>query len=151
MVLSSLADVEPGKRKSSPTSELAGPEARNTGILWMARVTIACNFLAMAQVGICRVNHLRGASDSISESLNQGKLSHPSKSNPALCCLPVVWKLTSLLPLRGGFDVHQDLIECRTIKKLAVRDDDADFPSVPDVFERVCAQQHQIGDLAGFD
>jgi hypothetical protein len=60
-------------------------------------------------------------------------------------------KLISLLPLCGGLDVHQYLIECRTIKKPAVRDHDADFPSVPDVFERVCAQQHQIGDLSRFD
>ena len=96
------------------------------------------------------INSLRGASDSISETLNPRKLSHTG-TEPALSCWPVIRKLISLLPLRGVLDAHQDLIECRTIKKLAVRDNDGDFPSIPDVFERVCAQQHQIGDLAGFD
>ena len=47
--------------------------------------------------------------------------------------------------------MYQDLIERRTIKKPAVRDHDADFSGVPYVFERVCAQQHHIRDLAGFD
>ena len=35
-------------------------------------------------------------------------------------CLPVIRKLISVFPLRGGLDVLQDLIECRAIKKLAV-------------------------------
>ncbi len=47
-----------------------------------------------------------------------------------------------LLPLRCGLHFHQDLIECRTIKEPAVGDNDVDFLGVPDVVERVCAQQH---------
>jgi hypothetical protein len=47
-----------------------------------------------------------------------------------------------LLPLRCGLHFHQDLIECRTIKEPAVGDNDVDFLGVPNVVERVCAEQH---------
>ena len=49
---------------------------------------------------------------------------------------------TLLLLTRSGFHFRQNLIECRTIKQPAVRDNDADLLGVPDVFERVCSQQH---------
>ena len=58
---------------------------------------------------------------------------------------PVVcfkWHPILLLPLRCGLHFHQDLIECGTIKEPAVGNYNVDFLGVPNVVERVGAQQH---------
>ena len=57
---------------------------------------------------------------------------------------------TQLLGLRCSLYFDQDLIECRAIQEPPMGDNGADFPGIVDVFERVCAQQHQVSDLARF-
>jgi hypothetical protein len=72
-------------------------------------------------------------------------------ASPDNFTLTVIRYRISLLLLCGSLHARQDLIECRTIKKPAVRHNHADFPGVPNILERICAQQHQIGDIARFD
>src|SRR5262245_690152 len=56
-----------------------------------------------------------------------------------------------LARLRGSLHAHQDPIQSSTIEQPAMCNHRGDLFAVPDVLERVCAQQHQVGALAGVD